>query len=115
LIADGKIKGIAVTTSARASSLPDLPTLAEGGLAGFDVNGWHGLWAPKGLAGDVRQRLHEAVQKSLQDPRVRERFRMLHSDPVRLELATSAALRSHLQAEVDKWTPLIRDAGVKGN
>jgi tripartite-type tricarboxylate transporter receptor subunit TctC len=40
---------------------------------------------------------------------------MLHSDPVRLELATSAALRSHLQAEVDKWTPLIRDAGVKGN
>jgi tripartite-type tricarboxylate transporter receptor subunit TctC len=54
LIVDGKIKGIATTTSARASSLPDLTTLAETRLAGFDVNGWRGLWAPKGLPVDVR-------------------------------------------------------------
>jgi len=63
LIADGKIKGIATTTSARASSLPDLPTLADTELAGFDVNGWQGLWAPKGLPADVRQNLNEAMQK----------------------------------------------------
>ena len=115
LIVDGKIKGIATTTSARASSLPDLTTLAETGLAGFDVNGWHGLWAPKGLPVDVRQKLNEAVQKALRDPRVVERFNKLHSDPVKLELATPAALKAHLQSEVDKWTPLIREAGVKGN
>ncbi len=115
LIVDGKIKGIATTTSARASSLPNLPTLAETGLAGFDVNGWHGLWAPKGLPVDVRQKLNEAVQKALRDPRVVERFNKLHSDPVKVELATPAALKAHLQLEVDKWTPLIREAGVKGN
>lgn len=115
LIVDGKIKGIATTTSARASSLPDLTTLAETGIAGFDVNGWHGLWAPKGLPVDVRQKLNEAVQKALRDPRVVERFNKLHSDPVKLELATPAALKAHLQSEVDKWTPLIREAGVKGN
>jgi len=115
LIANGMIKGIATTTSARASSLPDLPTLAETGLAGFDVNGWHGLWAPKGLPADVRQKLNEALQKALRDPKVVERFNKLHSDPVKLELATAEALRAHLQSEVDKWTPLIRDAGVKGN
>jgi tripartite-type tricarboxylate transporter receptor subunit TctC len=67
------------------------------------------------LPADVRQKLNEAVQKALRDPRVVERFNKLHSDPVKLELATPDALRANLQSEVDKWTPLIRNAGVKGN
>ncbi len=67
------------------------------------------------MPADVQQKLNEAVQKALRDPRVVERFNKLHSDPVKLELATPDALRANLQSEVDKWTPLIRNAGVKGN
>lgn len=91
LIANGQIKGIATTISARASSLPDLPTLAEMGLTGFDVNGWHGLWAPKGLPADVRQKLNQALQKALRDPGLIERFNKLHSDSQWIAASSRAA------------------------
>jgi len=110
----GAIKGYAVTTKARLSVLPDLPTLDEAGLKGFEVTAWHAMWAPRGLPADVVGKLNAALQAALKDPKVIERLAALGTEPVPLELATPAALKAHLTAEVAKWGPILRAAGAKG-
>jgi tripartite-type tricarboxylate transporter receptor subunit TctC len=114
-IKDGKIKGFAATTRTRLAVLPDLPTLDQSGLKGFEVSAWHALWAPKGLPKDVTDKLVAALQTALKDPKVIERLAALGTEPVPAEQATPAALRSHLVAEVAKWGGVIKAAGVKGN
>ena len=114
-IKDGKIKGYAVTTKTKVSSLPDLPTLDSGLMKGFDVSAWHALWAPKGQPKDVTDKLVAALQAALKDPKVIERFASLGTEPVSADLATPAALKAHLAAEVPKWGAVIKAAGVKGN
>ena len=110
-IRSGKIKAYAVTTKARLSSLPDLPTLDEAGLKGFEVTAWHALYAPKGTPEPVLSKLVSALQGALKDPKVVERFADLGTDPVSQERATPAALGQHLQAEIVKWKPIIQAAG----
>jgi tripartite-type tricarboxylate transporter receptor subunit TctC len=110
-IKSGKIKAYAVTTQARLSSLPDLPTLDEAGLKGFEVTAWHGLYAPKGTPKEVVDELAAALQAALKDPKVVERFADLGTEPVPQEQATPAALEQHLQAEIVKWKPVIQKAG----
>jgi tripartite-type tricarboxylate transporter receptor subunit TctC len=113
-IREGKIKGYAVTTRARLAVLPDLPTLDEAGLKGFEVTAWHAMWAPKGLPADVAGKLNAALQSALKDPKVVERLAALGTEPVPMELATPAALKAHLTAEVAKWGPILKAAGAKG-
>jgi tripartite-type tricarboxylate transporter receptor subunit TctC len=110
-IRSGKIKAYAVTTKERLSSLPDLPTLDEAGLEGFEVTAWHGLYAPKGTPQEVVDKLVAALQVALKDPKVVERFADLGTEPVPQEQATPAALEQHLQAEIVKWKPVIQKAG----
>jgi tripartite-type tricarboxylate transporter receptor subunit TctC len=110
-IKSGKIKAYAVTTKARLPSLPDLPTLDEAGLGGFEVTAWHALYAPKGTPEPVLSKLVSALQTALKDPKVIERFVDLGTDPVPQERATPAALEQHLQAEIVKWKPVIQAAG----
>ncbi len=110
-IKSGKIKAYAVTTQERLPSLPDLPTLAESGLEGFEVTAWHGLYAPKGTPEPVADKLAAALQAALEDPKVVERFADLGTEPVPQEQATPAALAQHLQAEIVKWKPVIAKAG----
>jgi tripartite-type tricarboxylate transporter receptor subunit TctC len=110
-IRSGKIKAYAVTTKERLSSLPDLPTLDEAGLEGFEVTAWHGLYAPKGTPQEVVDKLVAALQVALKDPKVVERFADLGTEPVPQERATPAALEQHLQAEIVKWKPIIQAAG----
>jgi tripartite-type tricarboxylate transporter receptor subunit TctC len=112
-IKDGKIKGYAVTTKAKVSSLPDLPTLDSGPMKGFEVSAWHALWAPKGLPKDVTDKLVNALQTALKDAKVIERFASLGTEPVSQQLATPAALKDHLVAEVPRWGAVIKAAGVK--
>jgi tripartite-type tricarboxylate transporter receptor subunit TctC len=109
-IRSGKIKAYAVTTKERLSSLPDLPTLDEAGLEGFEVTAWHGLYAPKGTPQEVVDRLVAALQMALKDPKVVERFADLGTEPVPQEQATPTALKQHLQAEIVKWKPIIHAA-----
>jgi putative tricarboxylic transport membrane protein len=111
-IKSGKIKAYAVTTKQRLSSLPDLPTLDEAGLKGFEVTAWHALYAPKGTPKEVVDKLVKALQAALKDPKVAERFADLGTEPVAPERATPAALEQHLQAEIVKWKPVIQAAGV---
>lgn len=114
-IADGKIKGYAVTTKFKVSSVPDLPTLDSSGVKGFEVSAWHAMWAPKGLPKDVSDKLVAALQAALKNATVIERFASLGTQPVDAGLATPEALKSHLVAEVARWDATIKSAGVKGN
>ena len=114
-IKDGKIKGYAATTTERLKVLPDLPTLNEVGLKGFEVAAWHAMWAPKGLSPDVQKKLNDALQAALKDPKVIERLAALGIEPVKPEQATPQALSAHLKAEVAKWSPVIQASGAKAN
>ncbi len=111
-IKGGKVKAYAVTTKTRVKSLPDLPTLDESGLKGFEVAIWHGLWAPHGTPKAALDKLTDALQKALKDPNVIAKFAELGTEPVAQNRATQEALRAHLKAEIDKWSPIIKKAGV---
>ncbi len=111
-IKSGKIHAYGVTTKTRVASLKDIPTLDEQGLKGFEVAVWHGMYAPKGTPKAVVDKLVSGLQEALRDPTVKTRFNDLGTDPIAQDKATPAGLRTHLKAEIDKWTPLIKKAGV---
>jgi tripartite-type tricarboxylate transporter receptor subunit TctC len=108
----GKIKVYGVTTEKRVPSLPDVPTMDEAGLKGFEVAVWHALYAPKGTPKPVLDKLTEALQEALTDATVKQRFADLGTEPVAADRATPEALRKHLKAEIDNWGPIIKKAGV---
>jgi tripartite-type tricarboxylate transporter receptor subunit TctC len=110
-IKGGKIKGYAVTTPKRVASLPNLPTLQEEGLKGFEVAVWHALYAPKGTPKPVIDKLVDALQAGLKDGNVKARFADLGTEPVGPEKANPDYLRKHLTAELAKWKPIIDKAG----
>ncbi|QUS38146.1 tripartite tricarboxylate transporter substrate binding protein BugD [Tardiphaga alba] len=105
------VKGYAVTTKARLSSMPDLPTADEAGLKGFEVGAWHGIYAPKGTPDDVVQKLTKALQDALRDPDLVKRFTDINTDVVPQDQATPAALKAKLDSEIDRWAPIIKAAG----
>ncbi|HEY2991000.1 MAG TPA: tripartite tricarboxylate transporter substrate binding protein BugD [Candidatus Binatia bacterium] len=107
-----KIKAYGVTSKKRIASLPNVPTMDEAGLKGFEVTVWHGLYAPKGTPKPVVDALTKALQAALKDNNVKLRFGELGSEPVAENRATPEALRAHLKAEIDKWTPILKKAGV---
>jgi len=107
-----KIKVYGVTTKKRVASLPNVPTMDEAGLKGFEVSIWHALYAPKGTPKPVIDILTKALQVALKDDNVKQRFGELGTEPVAENRATPAALRVHLKAEIDKWGPIIKKAGV---
>ena len=111
-IKGGKVKAYGVTSLKRVPSLPDIPTLDEQGLKGFGVGIWHGLYGPKGMPKPVLDKLVAALQEAVKDPTVQKRFTELGATTYPPEKATPAALQQHLKAEIDKWTPLIKKAGV---
>ncbi len=111
-IKSGKIKVYGVTTNKRVASLPDVPTMNEAGLPGFEVGVWHALYAPKGTPKPVIDKLVKSLHDALKDANVKKRFAELGTEPVAENLATPAALRAHLKAEVDKWGPVLKAAGV---
>jgi putative tricarboxylic transport membrane protein len=108
----GKIKVYGVTTKRRVPSLPEVPTLDEAGLPGFEVAIWHGLYAPKGTPRPAIDKLAGALQQALKDSLVKTRFAELGTEPVSDDRARPEALRAHLKAEIDKWGPIIKKAGV---
>jgi tripartite-type tricarboxylate transporter receptor subunit TctC len=111
-IKGGKIKVYGVTSLKRVPSLPDVPTLDEQGLKGFEVGIWHGLYAPKGTPKPVLDKLVAALQDTVKDEAVKKRFSDLGATTYPPEKATPAALQAHLKSEIDKWGPLIKKAGV---
>jgi tripartite-type tricarboxylate transporter receptor subunit TctC len=84
----------------------------EAGMKGFEVSIWHALYAPKGTPKAVIDKLTKALQVALKDENVKQRFAELGTEPVAENRATPAALAAHLKAEIDRWTPIIKKAGV---
>ncbi len=111
-IKSGKVKVYGVTSRKRVGSLPDVPTLDEQGLKGFEVGIWHGLYAPKGTPKPAIDKLVAALQEAIKDPVVNQRFADLGATAYPADKATPAALAAHLKAEIDKWGPIIKKAGV---
>jgi tripartite-type tricarboxylate transporter receptor subunit TctC len=111
-IKSGKVKVYAVTSTRRVASLPEVPTLKELGLKDFEVGIWHALYAPKGTPKPAVDKLVAALQAALKDQTVQKRFADLGATTYPASMATPAALEKHLKAEMDKWTPLIKKAGV---
>src|SRR3954464_1518690 len=106
-IKSGNVRVYAVTTATRLASLPDVPTLDEQGLKGFDLVVWNGLFAPRGTPKAALDKLVAALRGAVQDPAFRARMAGLSSEAAPLERATPDALRELLKAEVEKWTPII--------
>ena len=111
-IKGGKVRAYAVTTKKRVPSLPDLPTFDESGLKGFEVAIWHGIWAPHGTPKPALDKLTAALQSALKDPNIVSKFAELGTEPVAQNRATQEALRAHLKSEIEKWSPVIKKAGV---
>ena len=86
--------------------------MSEAGMPDFTVTIWHAMYAPKGTPKPVIDKLSKALQEALKDANLKQRFADLGSEPVAQERATPEALRAHLKAEIDKWGPIIKKAGV---
>ena len=112
LIKDGRVKVYGVTTLNRLSALPNVPTLNEQGLKGFEVKVWHGMYAPKGTPAPVLEKLNAALRLALQDPMVKQRLADLSSDIPSSDKITAVGLKTHLEAEINKWGPVIKKAGI---
>jgi tripartite-type tricarboxylate transporter receptor subunit TctC len=115
LIKAERVKVYGVTVPKRLEVLPNVPTLDEQGLKGFEVKVWHGMYAPKGTPQPVVEKLTAALRVAMQDPDVKRRLTELSSDIVPLDKISPAGLRNHLEAETAKWGPVIRKAGVSAD
>jgi tripartite-type tricarboxylate transporter receptor subunit TctC len=111
-IKGGKVRAYAVTTKQRLKTLPEVPTVDESGLKGFEVTVWHGVWAPHGTPKPIIDKLTKALQAALKDPAIISRFEELGTEPVPESQATPAALAAHLKSEIAKWAPIIKKAGI---
>lgn len=111
-IVGGTVKAYGVTSKARVATLPNLPTLDESGLKGFQVGVWHGVYAPKGTPKPVIDKLAAAVQRTLTEADFRKRMSDLGATVYTPEQATPAALAAHLKAEIERWGPVIKAAGI---
>lgn len=112
MIKEGRIKVFGVTTLKRLGSLPNVATLDEQGLKGFEVKAWHGMYAPKGTPTPVIDKLNAALRVAMLDPVVKQRLHDLSSDIVPEDKMTPVGLKTHLEAEINKWGPVIRKAGI---
>ncbi|MCC6470694.1 MAG: tripartite tricarboxylate transporter substrate binding protein BugD [Alphaproteobacteria bacterium] len=111
-IKGGTIKAYAATTKKRVSSLPDLVTTAEAGMPQVQVAIWHGVYAPKGTPKPVLDKLINALQVAIKDDIVRQRFADLGIEIESSDRVNPQALQAQLKAEIDRWAPVIKAAGV---
>lgn len=108
----GKLKAFAVTSPKRLSNLPDVPTLSESGLTGYDSTGWFGLVAPTGTPPQIIQRLHAEFTAALNDESIKSQMRQNGMEPI----ATSIeGFDSYIKSETQKWAKVIKQANIKLN
>jgi tripartite-type tricarboxylate transporter receptor subunit TctC len=107
----GKLKALGVTSSKRTAAVPEVPTIAEAGLAGFDVDNWHTLFAPRGTPRDVIARLNGDLNRVLSQPDVKQQ--LLAQQGAEAWPSTPDEARAHVRAEVEKWGRLIRTSGAR--
>jgi tripartite-type tricarboxylate transporter receptor subunit TctC len=109
----GRIRAYAVTAKTRLAAEPNIPTVDEAGLPGFYMSVWHAFWVPKGTPKAVVAKLNKAVMEALADPEVRKRLADLGQEIPAVDQQTPEALHTFQKAEIDKWWPVIKNAGIK--
>ena len=110
LIKQGRVRALAVTTPKRTALLPDLPTVDELGIKGFDATTWHGLVAPAGTPKDIIDTLHFAVTEALKDPTARKSLVGLGVDIVE---SSPKEFEAYIKAEIPKWTAVVKASGAQ--
>jgi tripartite-type tricarboxylate transporter receptor subunit TctC len=113
-VRSGNIKAYAVAAKSRLAVAPDIPTVDEAGLPGLYISSWYAFWAPKATPKDVVARLNAASVEALADPTVRRRLADLGVEIFPPEQQTPEALAAFHRAEIAKWWPIIKAAGIKG-
>jgi tripartite-type tricarboxylate transporter receptor subunit TctC len=109
----GKIKAIANLSPQRSASMSDIPTSDETGVPGLYMSGWFGFFAPKGTPKNVIATLNSAMVEALAEPSVRARFTELGLDVASREQQTPEGLAAFQKAEIEKWWPIIKEAGIQ--
>jgi len=108
-VRSGRLRGIAVTGSARFGELPDVPTISESGVPGFNVIGWYGLYGPTGLPAEIVQRLHAESRRALTQGEVAARLIRTGNTPV---VSTPEEFAAFIRVEIDKWARVIKAEGI---
>jgi len=108
----GKLRPLAVTGPRRSTALPNVPTMIEAGVAGFEITAWGGIIAPAKTPMAIQQRLNEEVNRALKAPTLRERFASADSEPVG---GTPQAFRDLIEREIKRWGEVIRKAGIRAD
>ncbi|MCT9126558.1 tripartite tricarboxylate transporter substrate binding protein [Cupriavidus gilardii] len=108
----GKLTAIAVTTSKRSAALPNVPTVAEAGLPGYELSPWFAAFVPAGTPPAVVETLNRAMVEALRKPAVQKRLAAIGAEPIG---STPAELKQHLAKETDKWGKLIRTRGIRAD
>jgi len=111
-IKDGRVKAFGTTTMKRLPAIPNVPTLNEQGLKGFEVKVWHGVYAPKGVPQPILDKINAALKKALNDPDVKKRLEDANIDIVPTEKISAKGLKDHLDKEINVWGPVIRKANI---
>ena len=106
----GKVRALAVTSKKRSALMPELPTVDEAGVPGYEYYTWFGLWAPKGTPQPIVEKLHAEVQKALADPTVQQRIADTAGEPAHMALAE---IDPFVKAEIAKWAEVVKRAGIK--
>jgi len=112
LIQSGRLRGLGVTTAKRTPAAPDMPTVAEAGVPGFDVSSWYAIFAPARTPPDIVRKINADIITAVSDPTTRERLEQLG---VVVVGSTQAELAAHLKTEMEKWGPVIKEAGITMN
>jgi tripartite-type tricarboxylate transporter receptor subunit TctC len=108
----GRVRAIAVTTAQRSPVAPDVPTVAESGLPGFEYHTWFGMWAPAGTPRDIVQKLNGEIRKAMASEDVRARFANLAGQPSDIKLSE---IEPFVKAEIARWAKVVKEAGVKAD
>lgn len=111
-IKSGKLRAIAVTTPKRSNALPDVPTVAESGLPGFNISTWYGLWAPRSTPPAIVEKLAASAAAVLKRPDVRQQYADMGAEPVG---SSPSAFAAYTVAEGKKWAEIVRQSGAKAD
>jgi tripartite-type tricarboxylate transporter receptor subunit TctC len=106
----GKVRALAITSKTRSALMPELPTVDESGVPGYEYHTWFGLWAPKGTPQPIIEKLNAEIKKALAEPSMQQRIAATSGEPSTMALMD---IEPFTKAEIAKWAEVVKRAGIK--